>query len=112
MKCIDWYPTLINFLRETLGRNGLPLSYLCRPPNVKAKSVYNDIIDEYVYKASLVRQAFTTDSAEVHTYISRFTSGNVVAEANMAAHAAEDNDRIDYMAFKYHYEGVGVHAVN
>ena len=56
MKCIDWYPTLINFLRAVLGRNVVPLSYLCIPANMQVKSVYNDFIDEYVDKAPLVGQ--------------------------------------------------------
>ena len=56
MKFIDWYPTLINFLRAIPGRNGVPLSYLCRPTKVQVKAVYNDFIDEYVDKAPLVRQ--------------------------------------------------------
>ena len=60
MKWIDWYPTLIDFLREIPGRSGVPFSYLCRPTKVQAKSVYNDFIDEYVDKAPIVGQAFTT----------------------------------------------------
>ena len=78
MKWIDWYPTLINFLRSITGRNVIPFSYMCRPTNVQAKSVYNNFINEYVDKVPMVGQAFTTDVAEVHTYIVRFTSGNAV----------------------------------
>ena len=88
IKWIDWYPTLINLLRAITGSNGVPLSYFCRPTNVQAKSVYTILIDEYVAKAPLVGQAFTTDAAEVHTYIVRFTSGNTVVESKMVAHAA------------------------
>ena len=87
MKWIYWYPTLINFLGVIPGSNGVPFNYLCIPTNVQAKAVYNDFVNEYVDKAPLDRQAFTTDTAEVHTYIVRFTSGNSVAEANMVSHA-------------------------
>ena len=80
--------------------------------NVQAKKMQNDFINEYVYKASLVEQAFTADAAEVHIYIVRFTSGNTVTEANMVAHAAENNGHIDFIALMYHYGGVGVHAIN
>ena len=66
MKWIDWYPTLINFLREIPGRNEIPLIYLCRHTNLQAEDVYNNLIDEYVEKAPLVGQAFTTDALEVH----------------------------------------------
>ena len=79
---------------------------------MQAKVVYEDFIDEYLDKAPLVGQAFTTDTAEVHIYIVRFTSGNAVTEANMVAHLAENNGRIDFMALKYHYEIIGVHVIN
>ena len=74
-------------MRGILVRNEVPLSYLCRPTNVQAKTVYENSIDEYVDKAPLVVQAFTTDAAEVHTYIVRFISGNKVSEAKMVGHA-------------------------
>ena len=64
------------------------MSYLCRPTSVQEKYVYDNFIDEYVDKAPLVRQAFTTDTEEVHTYIVRFASGNTVAEAKMVAYVA------------------------
>ena len=92
--------------------NRVRLSYLCRPTNVQEKDVYDDLMDEYVDKVPLVEHAFTTDAAEVHTYIVRFTSGSTVAEKNMVAHAAESNGSLDFMALKDYYEGVGVHAVN
>ena len=112
IKCIDWYPTLINFLREITGRNGVPFSYLCITTNVQEKDFYNYFIDEYVDKAPLVGQALTTNTATLHTYIVMFTSGNAVTEANLVAHAAKNNGRFDFMALKYSYGGVGVHAVN
>ena len=79
---------------------------------MQAKAVYDDFIDEYVDKAPLIGRSFTTNFAEVHTYILRFTSGNTAAETNMVAHAAENNGSIEFMAIKYHNEGVGMHAVN
>ena len=60
IKWIDWYPILINFLREIPGRNEVPLSYLCIPTNVQAKAVYEYFIDEYVDKMPLEGNAFTT----------------------------------------------------
>ena len=92
--------------------NRVRLSYLCRPTNVQEKDVYDDLMDEYLDKVPLVEHELTTDAAEVHTYIVRFTSGSTVAETNMVAHAAEYNGSIDFMALKDHYEGVGVHVVN
>ena len=51
IKWIDWYPTLINSLREIPVRNGVPLSYLCRPTKMQAITIYNDFIDKYVDRA-------------------------------------------------------------
>ena len=112
MKVIDWYPTLNIFLKEIKIRNGVPLGCMFRPTNAQGKSVYDNFIDEYVDKAPLVVHAFTSDAAELRTYTVRFTSGNMFAEANMVAHEAESNSGFDLMALKYHYEGIGVNAVN
>ena len=112
MKWIDWYTTLINFLTKLSVRNGVPLSYLCRPTKVQAKAAYNYFIDEYVAKAPQVGQEFTTDTLGVHTYIVRLTSGSTVPEPNMVAHVEENNGCLDFIELNDHYEGVGVHAVN
>ena len=63
-------------------------------------------------KAPLVGQSFTTDAAEVNTYIVTSISGNTAAEGKMVAHAAENNGRLDFMALKDYYKGVGLHTVN
>ena len=112
MKWIECYPTLINFLREIPRRNGVSVSYLCIPINVQAKSVYKNFIDKYVDKTPLVGQEFTTDAAEVHTYIVRFTSSNTVTETKMLAHGAENDGRLYLISLKDHYKGVGVNEVN
>ena len=88
------------------------MSYLCRRTNVQAKYIYDKFIDEYVEKAALVGQAFTTEAADVHTYIFRFASGNVVVDTNMISHAAEINCLLDFMSLIDHYEVVGVHTLN
>ena len=72
---------------------------------------YGDFIDEYVDKAPLTGQAYFTDSVEVNTYIIKFTPSNPVAEANMVQNAQKNDGRIDFIALKKHYKGVGVHAV-
>ena len=79
---------------------------------MQAKYVYNNFIDEYVDKVTLVGQEFTTDAAEVHNYIVRFTSGNTAASANMVAHASENYGHLDFIPLKDHYEGVGMRTVN
>ena len=67
-----------------------------------SESFNNNFVDEYVDKAPIVGQAFTTNASEVHTYINKFNSGNAVAEANMDAHAAENNGPLEFMALKDH----------
>ena len=79
---------------------------------MQSKAGYENFIDEYMDKVPLVGKSFTTDVVELHTYIVRFASGNTVVEAKMVAYSAENNGQLDFMALKYHYEGVGFHAVN
>ena len=58
LKWIEWYPTFINFLHAIMGRNGLPLSYVCRTVStIVSTEGYGDFIDEYVDKAPLTGQA-------------------------------------------------------
>ena len=112
VKWHEWYPTFINFLRAIPGRSGVPLSYVFRPENVDIHLFYGDFINEYVDKAPLLGQSYQTDSAEVHTYIVKFTSGNPVEEEKLIPHANMNNGRLDFMALRNHYEGIGVHAIN
>ena len=92
-------------------RYGVPLSYVCRLATATPLTHYNDFIEEYVDRAPLTSQAFTTDASKVHTYIIKFTTGNTTAEAKMIPHANKNNGQLDFIALKNHYEGTGVHAV-
>ena len=84
LKWIEWYPTFTNFRLDIQGRNGIPLSYICRPMSAIVPTTgYVDFIDEYVDKSPLTGKAYLNDAAEVHTYIFKFTSGNQVAESKM-----------------------------
>ena len=62
-------------------------------------------------KALPTGQAYLTDSAEVNTYIIKFTLDNPVAESNMVQNSQKNDGRLDCIALKNHYEGVGVHAI-
>ena len=70
MKWDNWNPTFLNFLKAIPGRNGVPLSYVCREneqalpydPNV-------DNLENYINQAPLYGDAFSTDAADVHTYL-------------------------------------------
>ena len=73
---------------------------------------YGDFIYEYVDKAPLTGKASFIDSAEVHTYIIKFTSGNSVAEAKMVHNSQKNDGRLDFIALKNHYEVVSVHDID
>ena len=113
MKWDDWNPTFLNFLKAIPGRNGVPLSYMCREneqalpydPNV-------DNLENYIYQAPLNCDTFSTDAADVHTYLIYFMSNSPVAEVKMLPHVAEYNGRLDYQALTDNYEGIGILGVN
>ena len=69
-----------------------------------------DFIDDYVPMENLTSAAFEVDSAEVHTYLARFSSGNNTAESKIQSNERHSNGRLDYIALKAHYKGVGVNA--
>lgn len=109
----DWAPTFLNFLRAIPGRNGVPLSYICREYDEAAQHNPNiDFMENYIEQAPLYGDAFNIDAAEVHTYLINFTSGNDTAEIKMLPNAACKNGRLDYRALQEHYEGTGVNAIN
>jgi len=109
----DWYPTFLNFLRAIPGRNGVPLSYVCRDFDEPAPIDLNiDFIENYILQAPVWGEAFNVDAAEVHTYLVNFMSGNNVAEVKMLSNAHRTNGRLDFKALREHYEGVGVHSIN
>ena len=113
MKWDDWYPTFLNFLKAIPGRNGVPLSYVCRENEQALPNNPNiDYLDNYINQAPLYGDAYVIDAAEVHTYLINFMSNNQTAEVKMLPHAAENNGRLDYRALVEHYEGVGVLGVN
>ena len=91
---IEWYPFFIYFLPAIMGRNGIPLSYICKPVStIVLTTGYGGFIDEYVDKAPLTVQAYLTDAAEVHTYIIKFTSGNPVVESKMLQNSQKNKGR-------------------
>ena len=67
-------------------------------------------MDDYVNRAPLSGEAFIIDAAEVHIYIQSFISGNETAEAKILPHASEIKGRLDFIALKEHYKGVGANS--
>ena len=107
----DWSPTFINYLRTIPGRDGVPLSYICRKKDEADPEHHMDFLDDYVNMAPLEGEAFTIDAAQVHTFIMNFISGNQTAEAKIQAYLDMHNGRMDFKALKDYYEGVGVHSI-
>ena len=113
MKWDDWFPTFLNFLKAIPGRNGVPLSYICREYDEAMPHNPNiDFLENYILQAPLYGDAFKMDASEVHTYLVNFMSGNETAEVKMLPHASFTNGRLDFRALQEHYEGVGVNAIN
>ena len=111
MKWNDWAPTFINYLRTIPGRDGVPLNYIIRESAQPDPTPCEAFIDEYVLMAPIDRgEAYCIDAAEVHTLLVKFITGNEIAEMRIKAHEAERDGRINWMALKEHYEGVGIHA--
>ena len=113
VKWDSWFPTFLNFLEVIPGRNGVPLSCICREYDEAMPHNPNiDFLDNYIIQAPLYCNAFKMDASEVHTYLVNFMSGNETAEVKMLSHASLTNGRLDFGALQEHYEGVGVNAIN
>ena len=70
-----------------------------------------DYLENCIKHAPLYGDAYTADTAEVHTYLINFISNNQTAEVKMFPHAHMNDGRLDYRALVEHYEGAGVHSV-
>ena len=112
VKWEDWSPSFINYVRAIPGRDGVPLKYVIRNNNNPDPTPQADFLDEYVNNAPLDGQSFTSDAAEVHTFIINFTVGNTEAESVIKIHENARNGRLDWQALKRHYEGQGIYAID
>ena len=106
----EWSPVFINFLRTIPGRNGQPLSYMCRKNATPTVIPGIDFIDDYVNRAPLAGEAFNIDAAEVHTYLQSLINGNETAEAKILPYTDQNNGRLAFIALRDHYEGIGANS--
>ena len=104
VKWEDWDPAFLNFLRVIPGRDGVPLKYICRDNEVADPIAHTDFIENYVSMAALSGATFAVDSAELHTYIVNFISGNNTTESKIQAHTDDNDGRRDFIALKAHYQ--------
>ena len=110
VKWIDWKDSFINFLRTQPGRNGIPLSYIVPDDEVPILRNNVQFLDNYVDQSLHEGPAFAADAEEVHSYIIGFITENSNAENKLLPFAAQANGRVDFMALRDHYEGVGANA--
>ena len=75
-KWADWIPTFLNYLRAMPRRNEVPLKYFCREDDIPNPSPNANFLDDYINMAPLTGEAYVIDSAQVHTFIVNFVSGN------------------------------------
>jgi hypothetical protein len=99
-------------LRTIPGRDGVPLKYVCHTNDAEDPTPNADFLDDYIAMAPLVGEAFAIDAADVHTFIVNFISGNDTAEAKIQAHEDTKDGRLDYIALREHYKGVGLHTLD
>ena len=110
VKWLDWKDSFVNFLRTQPGRNGVPLSYVVRNNETAIIRVNPQFLDDYVDQAPLHGPAFAADVEEVHSYIIGFITENPAAENKILPFATRSDGRVDFIALKEHYEGVGANA--
>ena len=110
MKWKEWVTTFTNFLHTIPGRDGVPLDYICRQNVAPDRTPQTDILKEYVLQAPLVGDSFTVDAAEVHTYLANLITKHPTAESKTQSYLAQRNGRVDFMALKDHFLGVGINS--
>ena len=108
----DWKPTFLNYIRSIPGRDGIPLKYICREHDEAVATLNDDFLDDYVAMAPLEGDSYAIDTAQVHTFLVNFVSGNDTAEAKIQGLRRPNDGRGAFKRLVEHYEGVGIHAID
>ncbi len=109
----DWKPTFLNYLRSIPGRDGIPLKYVCRENDEADRDkMSEDFLDDCVAAAPLEGNSYAIDTAQVHTFLLNFVTGNDTAEAKIQGLRRANDDREAFKRLVEHYEGVGIHAID
>ena len=74
-------PTLFNSLRTVLGRDFLPLKYICRLSKASDPTPNGYFLENYVSMAAVNGETFMINAADAHKFIVKFISGNETSEA-------------------------------
>ena len=109
-KWLDWRTSFEGFLRTQPGRNGIPLNYIIRDNEFPIYNANPSFLDDYVDQAELAGSSFQIDATKVHTFLMRFISDNPVAEQKVLPYKDQANGRVDFIALRDYYEGVGANS--
>ena len=110
MKWDDWVTTLIEYLSQMPGRNGVPLKYIIRDNDLPDPTPKPNFLEEYVAMAPLNGEAYIADSTEVLSIINKLIVGNDTAEGAVKPIVAVDaaDGRGAFQALRDTYEGKGL----
>ena len=100
----------MNYVREILGRDVVPLKYIIRDNDFSNLTPNKDFFDDYANKARLQGEPFTIDASELHKFVVNLIAQNEEAESVIKINEEEINGRKDCKSLKYHYEGMGVYS--
>ena len=94
----------MNYVREILGMDGVPLNYIIRDNDFANLTPNKDFLDEFVDNTSLQGEYITIGAAEVHIFIVKLIAKNEEHESVIKIHKEERNITKDWKYLKYHYE--------
>ena len=97
-------------MREIPGRDGVPLKYIIKANDLPDLRPNKDFLDNYVKNATLMGEAFTIDTVEVHTFIVILIAQHEESESVIKLHEEKIDRRKYWKALKYHYEGIVVYS--
>ena len=95
-------------MRAISRRDGVPLKYIIRANDLPDHRPNKDFIGDYVNNVTLMSEAFTIDTSEVHKLIVNLIAQNEEYESVIKLNEDERNGRKDWKALKFHYEEIGV----
>ena len=100
MRCADWAPTLLNYLKTIRGSDGVPLKYICCLNKASDPTPNGYFLGDYVSMVEMNGESFTIDSADFHTFVVNFIACNEMDEDKIQAYESQNNGRLEYIALK------------
>ena len=110
MEWMEWASTLLDFLKLQPRRNGVPLNYVVRDNEATITRTNANFLDNYIDRTLLTGRAFSYNASKLHSYIVQLISENSVSEKKIFPYKDSSDIRVNFMALKEYYEGVGANA--